>query len=762
MRIAPPNGLWRSTSRYVVRRITRCVQRFVTYGVFGTMLVPVSLSAQAPRATRVARASTPAADSLLNQALASAAKGDTNSALELLEQANKIAKKDAEVLYWRGLMLARSTNLGISDIPRNVLAWHLLERAADLDPKNARYLMEMGRIRLNTPMLRIEAERLFRKALHVAEQSGDPSQLADVAWELGQIKERRYQTAKDRYMLTSAGLAFDPAQAINQKHYTREFLEQNSRPIEDVGFVDRSEAEEMYRRGLRAVPVHEANAVGVLALLYDQRRYPEMREIARPFLESNAGSARLRFAAGLAAYRTGALSDAEKLFDDALARLTDEQRSDAAGLARIIRRRDALAYDALTPASRLHTDSAYWEAADPLLSTPENEGRLEFLARVAVADLRFSSADMRQTGWRTDRGLILLRYGEPPVVATFTPSFARDQSETTGRVITVWFYPKEERSYVFQGPAAMNYASFAGDMRGYAEENRENAPFLLDNVPFAAGIDTVPVQVARFRSRTAGMGEIVVAANVDTRRLYESVELDRGALALSLRVGPPSRLRLTNSDTVPISLPAPKGATRTWIREVAPGQQRVRVEATDVAVLGAAGRAQVEVNVKPAAVGAFEVSDVLVGQRDPSPEQTVTGVRDPRVVPKGDLTIAQREIFSVYWENYGATPDKDGRVRLDVKIAVTLVEIDRTGRQALSRVFGNVADAVGLTKQGEEQLGVQFQRDEVLNGRDRIPQITNLGLGSSPPGTYRLELNVTDRTSGKTARTERIFYLSRN
>lgn len=517
----------------------------------------------------------------------------------------------------------------------------------------------------------------------------------------------------------------------------------------------------MYRRGLRALPAHEPSAVGLLGLLYDASRFQEMLEVARPFIDAGTGSARLRLGAGLAAYRTGDPKRAEALFDDAFARLTAEQRADALDLARILRRRDAESYAALSPADRMQTDSAYWESADPLLSTSENEARLEFLARVALADLRYSDTDMRQTGWRTDRGLVLVRYGEPPVVATFAPSSAADAPDAVGRIVTVWFYPRKERQFVFMGPPAMNYASFAGDMRGYAEESRENAPFLLDNVPLAASIDTVPMQIARLRGASDRTVALVIAASVNTGSLYRTVELDRSALALSLRVGPPSRLRLTATDTIPVTLPAPARTTRTWTREVPPGRYRVRVEAQDVAVQGAAGRAQDEVEAVDRAAASFEISDLLLVDRMNAPDGPLAGLEAARVVPRGDLTFPQRDVFSIYWENYGLRPDRAGRVRMDVRVQVTLVDIDRTGDQAAARLLGNIADAVGLTKEGEQQLGLRFTREEPLGNRNRVPQITTIGLGTAPAGEYRLDLIVTDQESGSVARTSRTFHLTR-
>ena len=129
---------------------------------------PASATAQATSRVR------PSTDWLVREALEKASLGDTASALDLLERATDQSPRNPEALYWRALMLSRTTALTIGDTPRRLLAGFLLNRANNIDPTNARYLIEMGRIRLKTPLLRVEAERLFRHALEVAETSSDP------------------------------------------------------------------------------------------------------------------------------------------------------------------------------------------------------------------------------------------------------------------------------------------------------------------------------------------------------------------------------------------------------------------------------------------------------------------------------------------------------------------------------------------------------------------------------------------------------------
>jgi Flp pilus assembly protein TadD len=110
----------------------------------------------------------PATAELVRDARASAAAGDTAEALALLHRATDQSPRDPEALYWRGVMLVRTSRLGVGDIPDQVLAWRLLERGSSLRPREARFVLELGRLRLRTPLLRVDAERLLRRAYTLA------------------------------------------------------------------------------------------------------------------------------------------------------------------------------------------------------------------------------------------------------------------------------------------------------------------------------------------------------------------------------------------------------------------------------------------------------------------------------------------------------------------------------------------------------------------------------------------------------------------
>lgn len=91
-----------------------------------------------------------------------------------------------------------------------------------------------------------------------------------------------------------------------------------------------------------------------------------------------------------------------------------------------------------TPEERLARYQAFWRRLDPTPGTPRNERQEEYLARVDAANRRFSGTG----GWNTDRGGVLIQFGEPEQVE-------RRASSGGSRPHEVWYYPRLGRRFVF-------------------------------------------------------------------------------------------------------------------------------------------------------------------------------------------------------------------------------------------------------------------------------------------------------------------------
>ncbi len=711
-------------------------------------------NAQAPKLAQ--------AESLYHKALDRARVGDTTEALDALERANKLAPRFAPAFYQRGLILGRGTRLGMSDVIRRRIAFQMINRALDLDNDNPFYLMELGRIRLKTPLLRLDAQRLFNRALRAAEIRKDNVVLAEIHWELGQIHERRYVTMINRRVITGPVSSFSADAALANWEYVSNFLAQSTQTLEDVGELDYRQAEDHYRAALAADPRHAGAATGLLALFHDGDRFEEMAQLAGDLRRTQPNEPAIALAQGLALHRLDRDTRAQWAFDTALTLLPEQERRDMAGLATILQKEAAAAYGQMPGADKASTDSLYWDIADPLKLTEVNEARMEFLARVAYADLRYSAAEFRTRGWQTDRGVIYVRYGEPPVKVTFAPQTSEiEGSDALGRVTYVWWYPESKMRFVFVGPPAMNYAFFASDFRSYAENARFLAPVRFDNLKPLLRIDSVPVQIARFRG-DSGASDVSIYADIPTGRMLRDVDVTRTTLETGLFLSDARRRPVvTQRDSATIDGNGDDGPTpRAWRRSLRPGEFLYRVEAREQAS-GRSARGMSAFRVDGFPAGRFALSDVLVARRIvPRPGIEPRSRSDFLIVPNAAMTFVPRDTVFLYWEFYGSTPDSSGNGRFHINLALKLSEIDR-GRAVEARVLGGIVDAIGLSAKGDDRVALRYNRTVAIDPTDRIPNYLALDLGAAPFGTYTLELTVTDLVSGRSAKRERVLMVPR-
>lgn len=84
---------------------------------------------------------------------------------------------------------------------------------------------------------------------------------------------------------------------------------------------------------------------------------------------------------------------------------------------------------------------SFWQANDPTPGTLRNENREFFYQRVMQADEQFS-IHSRMKGWKSDRGRIFIKFGEPDQVVNDSFPIGRAPSIT-------WHYFRLNRSFVF-------------------------------------------------------------------------------------------------------------------------------------------------------------------------------------------------------------------------------------------------------------------------------------------------------------------------
>jgi GWxTD domain-containing protein len=92
-----------------------------------------------------------------------------------------------------------------------------------------------------------------------------------------------------------------------------------------------------------------------------------------------------------------------------------------------------------TPAERLTRFQAFWDKRDPTPNTPRNERMEEYYYRIDYANRRFTSL---RDGWRTDRGHVMVLFGEPDNVESHPFDF-------NVRPYEVWYYYRIGRRFVF-------------------------------------------------------------------------------------------------------------------------------------------------------------------------------------------------------------------------------------------------------------------------------------------------------------------------
>ncbi|MFC1476313.1 GWxTD domain-containing protein, partial [Candidatus Zixiibacteriota bacterium] len=92
------------------------------------------------------------------------------------------------------------------------------------------------------------------------------------------------------------------------------------------------------------------------------------------------------------------------------------------------------------PDQRAEMFDAFWKSKDPTPETLDNEWKNEYYRRIRFADAHYTNPYHR--GWRTDFGMIYIKYGEPDQVERYPFELGQKPYE-------IWYYYAQGRKFVF-------------------------------------------------------------------------------------------------------------------------------------------------------------------------------------------------------------------------------------------------------------------------------------------------------------------------
>lgn len=454
---------------------------------------------------------------------------------------------------------------------------------------------------------------------------------------------------------------------------------------------------------------------------------------------------------GVIHYEADRFDEAQKDFLRGLEHLDGDTRAVYDDMALVLSFADRDSYDVAPAAAHEGLQRGYWLDIDPDPTTQINERWLEHIARVYLADVRFSCARPDRRGWETDRGKTFIKLGRPLAIDySLSGNWHDGHRETWTYVLDGTFHTfnfvdeflngnlrvpnihSREWSFVGHASKTTNHAPRFRPVPGIAEvvTFRDDAFSSTFYLTVSAGADSL-LPAARGRS---GESLVLRGAFFDDEWRAEK----RFADTLSTRAL--ERVRRGDSRMVEM------------VKTVHMPFDRYHVA---VAITNESGDAaailRAEGDARRYAGAALAVSDIFLERAPDTPGAVVH--RDGRTLHANTGRHYEAgEALRPYLEIY----DLDLRGgQSDYQLTISIFESEEEA-PAWRRWVNRAGEVAGVGDRRDPSISQTFNRSGT---RHVETEALIINVDTLPGGNYEIVVDVLDRVSGDAARTRTTFSL---
>ena len=352
-------------------------------------IAALALSSGGDTASKTAKA-----QQLLRETIAARDSLPLAGVIQKLEQVTRWDRRNAEGYHQLGLAWAKKGTL-----EGRMHALAALERAVTLEPRNTAFRYSLAQLHLQRDFSGAARQEL-KKIMKLDPADGRPY------YQLALFEEEEMLRNRDK-------MSFHGNARISFYSFAVE---------------DYLHAERLLRTAIALDPLLLGAYYRLAGLYFEAEHFQEMSDVLQDAVTINAdrgnvseenvflpqpGLVDLYLLQGLAHTRLSRMELAQQAYDRAFTHMSPAERDLFYSLSTVLPPDSLRIYMKLKEAGRTHMAARFWQSRDPLFLTAVNERLLEHFSRMAYANLRFSMPLQRISGWKTDRGQTLIRFGFP-------------------------------------------------------------------------------------------------------------------------------------------------------------------------------------------------------------------------------------------------------------------------------------------------------------------------------------------------------------
>lgn len=486
-----------------------------------------------------------------------------------------------------------------------------------------------------------------------------------------------------------------------------------------------------------------------LALLYEEADKPELGiKVLQKLINNKIQNKDILLCLGLLNYKISKMKEAFNFYKSSLELMKEEERLDFTinSVKEMLQPAYHETIDLLSDFEMTEFVNEYWKASDPLYLTDYNERLLEHYSRVAYANLRFSVPSMGITGWKSNRGEVVMRYGEPLNRMRIRPSIG---DGGVSMKTDVWNYEymtlgftdmAQSGNFLFATPPAEKdkvLPQFGGDTHFMMDNLRRLAPTLydpkFDGPRFDVDYDIVQFKSYEKRNHADLFVNYILNADDSLYKDEEDLNFKVGFFFLDKNYREQFR-KISNEklkrdhDTAAIksfaaTVRSDSGyASFEIIRDIDKGTSTNRNELT----------------VRKFSNNRLDLSDIAIASNVNSDNngEGYFSRKGLNILPKPSKEFKANEPIFIYYEIYNLKKDKDGLTDFEQSISISEVDEKSGIEKAVSSLLSIFSGS------GEKKLTLTSN----FKTLESDPQIyLQLDFSKLTTGKYLITVTITDK-----------------